>query len=211
MGLLGLLLNVLQKPVRPAGDPLEFARLRESAYRELFGSEPIEVVPHEAFQKPMIGGRVDVRIYELPYERNVGQVQVAVTSGMSDYRMTRDGIPRRREVVQYFREYRLEDVVRLHDMAWLPLAMGFCLDAFETVGPHPSEWPGALFLPSLVKEHADFSLTLNGEEMKMLWLVPLLGPELDFKLENGTDALLQRMQERELPWIFDAANRPALV
>lgn len=218
MGLLDRLRNALQKPARPAGNPQLLAGLRAEAYRQLFGADPTRVAPHDVFQKPPFGGRVDILIYELPYERERGQVQVAVTSGLSDYlmvdRSAPEEPPRRRELIQYFRECRTGDIVRLHDMAWLPLAQGFCLDFFHTVGAHPgmqTAWPNAVFLPSLVQPHAKFKLHLDGEEMQFLWHVPLSEAELAFKTTEGLDALLDKMEAAELPWIFDENNRPSLV
>jgi len=214
MSLLDRLRNALEKPARPTGDPVRFAALRTVAYRELFGTDPIRVIPHDAFEKPPFGGRIDVHVYELPYQREDGEVQVAITSGMSDYRMIHaaDGAPRRREIVQYFRECQAADVVRLHDMAWLPLASRFCVDFFETAGPHPSStWPNSLFVPPLVRPHAEFTLDLDGDEMQLLWHIPLSQAELEFKEKNGLDALFVRMEERELPWVFDQSSRVSLV
>ena len=199
-------------------NPHQLAARRVEAYRRLFGSEPIQVLTHDQFQKPAFGGRLDVHLYEMAYERETGQVQVAVTSGMSDYLMTdnnSDAPPRRRELIQYFRDCKMLDLVRLHDMAWVPLAQGFALDFFHTVGSYPSfnsAWPNALFLPSLVQPHAEFELDLGGgEPMQLLWHVPLSQAELDYKTANGVNALLKRMGEVKLPWIFDENNRPALI
>jgi hypothetical protein len=32
-----------------------------------------------------------------------------------------------------------------------------------------------------------------------------------FKKEHGTDALIDRMEAVDLPWVFDEKNRPSLV
>jgi hypothetical protein len=212
MRLLDRLRNFFEKPIPPSGDPAEFAARRSEAYRVLFEGAPARVLPHDVFEKPPFGGRVDVHIYDLPYRREYGQVQLAVTSGMSDYRMLHrgDGTPRRREIIQYFRECTADHISRLHDAAWLPLAQGFCLDFFETMGSHPRfehSWPNSLFIPSLVQPHAEFKLDLGGDETQLLWHVPLSEAELEFKTAHGLDALLERMEERELPWVFDEATR----
>jgi Suppressor of fused protein (SUFU) len=216
MRILDRLKNAFEKPVAPAGDPEQFAALRANAYRELFGGDPLRLLPHDLFDKPPFGGRIDVYVYELPYEREDGQVQVAITSGMSDYRMTSeaDGSPCRREIIQYFRECKGVDVARLHDLAWLPLAAKFCLDFFETAGPHPAyedTWPHSLLLQPMVRDHAEFQLDLGGDAMQLLWHVPLSQAELEFKLKYGLDPLLERMGERGLPWVFDENTRVALV
>lgn len=212
MAILDMLKNALQQPERPVGDPAELAKARASAYDELFQGRPVRVLSHELFSKPKMGGRVDVMLYKLEF-RVSGQFQVAVTSGMSDYAM-KSGKGRgtiRRELIQYFREPRPQDLARLHDMAWLPLAQRYELDYFHTAGPHPVEMPGSIFLPSLVQNHAEFEMKLDRDEVKLLWHVPLTQSELDYKLQHGTDALLGKMQECQFPWIFDAKTRVPMV
>jgi hypothetical protein len=199
---------------QPAGDPIECARLREAAYRELFEGDPIRVLSHEAFGKPDGGGRIEVRVYELEVEGETERVQVAVTSGLSDYRMgqVEDGVARhyRREVIQYFGCCGAEELNRMHGVAWVALASGFALDFFQTVSPLPGEWSGSLFLPSLVTSHAEWTLPIEGEQVQLLWQVPLRQAELDLARERGVDAVLDRMEAVGLPWIFDAGNRPSL-
>jgi hypothetical protein len=207
-----MLKNALQQPERPAGDPAEFAKLRAIAYDELFQGPALRVMSHELFSKPKMGGRVDVMLYKLEF-RSTGEFQVAVTSGLSDYAMK---LPKgagvlRRELIQYFRDPRPQDLARLHDMAWLPLAQRYSLDYFHTVGPHPVEWPGSIFLPSLVQNHAKFEMKLGGDEVKLLWHVPLTQSELDYKLQHGADALLGKLEECQLPWIFDPQTRVPMV
>jgi hypothetical protein len=213
MTVLDMLKNALQQPEKAAGDPSEFAAIREAAYKDLFRGNPTRVLSHEKFGKPQMGGRVDVRLYEVEMGGNIGEFQVAVTSGMSDYAMK---LPKgrgviRREMIQYFREPRPQDLARLHDMAWLPLAQRYVLDYFHTVGPHPVEMPGSIFLPSLVEDHTEFAMKLAGDEVKLLWHVPLMQRELDYSLEHGTNALLGKMEECKLPWIFDAKTRVPMV
>jgi hypothetical protein len=41
--------------------------------------------------------------------------------------------------------------------------------------------------------------------------VPISDEEREHKQQFGADALLDRMQEIGLPWLFDEANRPPLV
>lgn len=214
MALLDLLKNVLQQPERPAGDPVLFAKIRDEEYRKLFNGNPVRVIPHGTFGKPGFGGRIDVRLYDVTFPDGIGDVQIAVTSGLSDYAMKLPGPNTgfvRRELIQYFRECRARDIARLHDMAWLPIVGHYCLDFFHTTGPHPIELPGSMFLAPLVKAHRDFTMMLAGDETQFLWHVPLTHKELDYKAEHGADALVQLLEENELPWIFEAGKRFSLV
>ena len=212
---MGLLHNVttFQPPRQPAGNPVELAEIRELAYEGLFLGAVREIFPHDLFEKPRSGGRIEVRVYELQCEAEFGSVQVAVTSGMSDYRMMPPdgGRPYRREVIQYLRDSRIADIARLHGVAWLPLASHFPLDYFQTVEPLPGEFPASLFIPSLVTAHADFKLHLNGDETRLLWHIPLRPEEIAYKLKYGVDALLARMKSAKLPWIFEAFDRPPVL
>jgi hypothetical protein len=47
--------------------------------------------------------------------------------------------------------------------------------------------------------------------VSFLWHIPISDQERAFKQELGADALLDRMGEARLPWIFEEANRPSLV
>jgi hypothetical protein len=212
MGFLDSLRNALQPTVSPTGDRELFARLRCAAYRELFGGDPVLVLPPSAFCKIPGDVQVEVRVYEFTFGSSGNRVQAAVSSGMSDYVMTPPKGERvRREVIQYFSSYRPEDLIRLHGFACVPIAAGFALDYFQTAGPVPGEWPGALFIPPLVRPHAEFKMQLDSDEVCLLWYVPLRQAEVDFKVNHGVDALLDRMQKVQLPWIFDSENRADLV
>ena len=213
MTLLDHLRNAKQRPARPAGDPVEMATKRNDAYRELFEGDPIRIVPDADFERPAkFGGAVDIHLYSLEVQ-GAERATIAVTSGMSDYAMTnpQNGAPCRRELIQYLRQPRAEDLQRMHACAWLPLAQGFCLDVFHTLGPIPGTWPGALFVPTLVKPHAAFEMELNGDAVRLLWLVPLRQAEVDLRVRKGVNALLDRLTAVQPPWIFDENDRPPLV
>src|SRR6516165_6644918 len=73
---------------------------------------------------------IDILVYTLG--TGSGDIDVAVTSGMSDQRMADPGHPhewKRRELIQYLPKCTEAHARRLHDMAWLPLFDGFYLDS----------------------------------------------------------------------------------
>jgi hypothetical protein len=63
-----------------------------------------------------------------------------------------------------------------------------------------SRWP---FAPTSTD-----AVTLKGWRH---WQVPISDEQRAYKQEHGTDALIDRMEAVELPWVFDENNRPSLV
>jgi Suppressor of fused protein (SUFU) len=74
---------------------------------------------------------------------------------------------------------------------------------------HP--WKNAFFLLPLPSPHREFAFEIDGDPVSFLWHIPVSDQERAFKQELGADALLDRMGEARLPWIFEEANRPSLV
>src|SRR5262245_23816370 len=137
-------------------NPLErhkaLAAIRASAYAELFGCQPSAVFPpHVLFAKPDERFLIDIVVYTL--ETSSGDVDVAVTNGMSDQRLADPGEPHeweRRELIQYFPKCTVDHARRLHDMAWLPLFDEFYLDTHHSIAwEHPAiagtPWKNAFF------------------------------------------------------------------
>ncbi len=191
---------------------------RAKAYAALFGSTPSSVFPpHFLFKKPDQRFLIDVFAYTLATES--GDVEVTVTNGMSDQRMADADYPaewRRRELIQYFPKCSEGHARRLHDMAWLPLFDGFYLDSHHSVAWEQSAregtpWKNAFFLLPLIPSHWEFVCEVEGDKVSFLWQVPISDKERAFKQEKGTDALLDRMEAVNLPWVFDENNRPSLV
>lgn len=72
-------------------------------------------------------------------------------------------------------------------------------------------WKNALFLDPIIRSHREFAFDLEGDEVRLLWHVPISDAELEYKRTHGADALIDRMSEVKLPWVFDEADRPPLV
>ena len=194
------------------------AAVRAEAYAGLFGCQPSAVFPPKAlFKKPDSRFPIDILVYTL--ETGSGNIDVAVTSGMSDLHMADPGQPhewKRRELIQYFPTCTEGHARRLHDMAWLPLFDGFHLDTHHSVAwAHPAvegtPWTNAFFLLPLVRSHREFVFEVEGDRVSFLWHVPISDEERAYKQEHGADALIDRMDAVGLPWVFDENNRPPLV
>lgn len=199
---------------------MQLTGIRTAAYAELFGEKPATMFPaHQLVTGPDDPFLIDVLVYPLEVEGLEGPVVAAVTNGMSDIRMAEGDAPeqpRRRELIQYFRQCTPGHAQRLRDMAWLPLYDEFLLDAFHTIAwewpaVEGTPWKNAVFLEPLWRPHREFTVVVEGDEVSLLWHVPLSDAELAFKREHGIDDLLDRMDEVGLHWIFDEGNRPPLV
>ncbi len=192
--------------------------VRANAYEELFGCSPSSVFPsHALFKKPNARFLIDIFVYTL--ETKSGDIEVTVTNWMSDQRMVDPDYPQewhRRELIQYFPKCTDGHARRLHDMAWLPLFDDFYLDTHHSVAwEHPAvagtPWKNAFFLLPIITPHREFMFEVEGDKVSFLWHVPISDEERGFKQEHGTNALIDRMEAVDLPWVFDEMNRPAMV
>jgi hypothetical protein len=194
--------------------------IRAQAYSELFGEKPVTVFPaYKLRVEPNDPYFIDVFVYKMEMAGEGRSIYAAVTNGMSDQRMTEGDSPdqpRRRELIQYFRECGEGHAKRLRDMAWLPLYDGFLLDthhsfAWEWPAVEGTPWKNAFFLLPLPNPHREFSFEIDGDKASFLWHIPISDQEHAFKREHGAGALLDRMGQVGLPWIFEEANRPSMV
>src|SRR5271166_3909918 len=104
--------------------------VRAKAYEALFGRTSSFFPHHALSDKPDERFLIDVFVYTL--ETKSGDIEVAVTNGMSDQRMVEADYSQewyRRELIQYFPKCTEGHARRLHDMAWLPLFDAFYLDS----------------------------------------------------------------------------------
>ncbi len=193
-------------------------KIRLAAYENLFGSAPSQVfTPSSMFKLPDDRILIDVYVFTLEY--NEGEIDVAVTNGMSDERMknTEDpDSPLRREILQYFPKCTVNHARRLHDMAWLPRFDEFTLDSHHTIAWNSAAlegtpWTSAFFLRPIIRSHTEFECLIEGDEMSFLWHIPISEAERSYKVEHGADSLIDRLEAVDLPWIFDESNRPSLI
>jgi len=206
--------------MRPLEKHMTLTAVRGELFAELFGDKPVKMYPaHELRNGDDDPFLIDVFVYEFEMEGHTYVIQAAVTNGMSDHQMPEGddpGSPRRRELIQYTYDCTPEHAKLLRDMAWLPLHDEFHLDSHHTI---PWEWPAvegspwknAFFLEPMLRPHREFTAELDGDTMSLLWYIPISDAEREFKVEHGSDALIDKMQEAELPWVFDEETREPLV
>lgn len=146
-----------------------------------------------------------------------------VTSGLSDRAMA---VPEdlgaahaRIELILYVDEVRPEFVRLLTTCAGLAFEPGTWLGQGHTIPNGRPPVPlfagtslcGLLLMPTVLEPDAflDDHLTIEGDPVNFLWLVPLTEAELELKVEQGLPALLQRFDEGGLGHVLDP-QRPSL-
>lgn len=196
----------------------ELTKIRLAEYTELFGCEPSRIFSNaELTGSATSEFLIDVFVFTL--QTGQGDVDVAVTNGMSDQRMVEKGKPdqwARRELIQYLRKCTPGHADRLRDMAWLPLDDQFVLNFKDTIdwpqaAVEGTPWCNAFFLYPLIRSHDEFRMTVEGDPVNLLWHIPITPEERKFKVAQGPNALIDRLDAVKLPWIFDEANRPSLL
>jgi hypothetical protein len=66
-------------------------------------------------------------------------------------------------------------------------------------------WPPGLFGEGIFKCE-----TAEGKTVRLFALTPIYEDEMRFKLEHGAEALLEKMEARELTELFDPQRRSVL-
>jgi hypothetical protein len=99
----------------------------------------------------------------------------------------------RRELIQYFRTCDEAHARRLRDMAWAPLFDNLFIDSHHTLAwPHATiegtPWNNAFFLEPIVRQHRDFRCTVEGDQVSLLWHIPISDAEREYKINHGSNA-----------------------
>ena len=68
-----------------------------------------------------------------------------------------------------------------------------------------SQLTAVLFIQTIVSSDNNLAdqLVLEGDPVHFLWVVPITAAELEYKLEHGTDALLDLFQEVQHPFVLE--------
>ncbi len=187
-----------------------FGESREEIYREFFGKP--QSVSHEVF--PLMP-HIDVFVYA---PGHAGRTWYTLASGgMSDRPMIlEEGVPRsfaRRETILYCKTPDLEYIDMVRFFARFPHQNSTWLGPGHTIPngdpPAPlfenSQLCAVLLLDSVVlpdRQLAD-KVVLDGDPVDFLWIVPITQAELDYKLKNGCDALLDLFDKVKHPVVLD--------
>ena len=191
----------------------EYVAAREAVYKQLFGEA--EHVSHEII--PLVP-HIDVYCHQ---GKIAGRdVCTLVTGGMSDLPMTLprggQGMARRVELIFYCAEARPEYIATLRWLAHFPHDVKTCLGLGHTVpnGDPPEPFWGSevldtiLLLAPIVNNHQKLSeqLTIGGDPVHFLWVVPLTTAECHYKLKHGFGAMMNLFDKHRHPFLFDPAR-----
>ncbi len=187
-----------------------FADARHAAYEKLFGQ--VDCIFEET--SPLIP-RVDLRAY---YRRGPAGANVCtlVTSGMSDLEMSAPGdtdVTRRVDLILYCSDPKPEYFETMRWLAHFPHDQKTWIGIGHTIpnGNPPSPFWGSsvldtmLLLPPIVVRDTTLpqELSLGGDAVHFLWVVPLTSAECRLKLAKGLDAILDLFQQNRHPHVFD--------
>jgi hypothetical protein len=190
--------------------PPELLKARESHYVRHFGALN-QPVMHSTDFKPM---HVDIYQFAPTNERPFWTL---ITGGMSDARQIRpddcaEHMSPRAEILMYVPEPQNWMFSVLKGLAEMPFDRNTYLHWWHTVPngfpmtAQPSLLTSFFFLPPY-HESADFGeLTLEGDRVDFLWLVPITEAERAFAVEHGSRELEMLMENAELSHVLDESR-----
>lgn len=194
--------------------PIEYLRTRQRFYSDHFGplTEPIK---HSVEVKEV---HVDIYTFK-PFAKR--RHWTLITGGMSDNRQTplrlvSEGTNVRTEIMMYTRAACPWMFSAMKGLAEMPFEMNTFLHWFHTVPngqPMTSEisWlTNSFFVPPVFETKALEGLSIAGEKVDVLQLVPITDAELRYKLKNGAAALLRIFAEHAYDLVVDE-RRPSFV
>lgn len=123
------------------------------------------------------------------------------------------GVPGRVELIFYCSEPKQEYLDTLRGLAHFPHDNKTWIGNGHTMpngDPPEPFWDSPvldtfLFMPPIVNRDASLAdeLSLAGEPVHLLWVVPLTTSECNLKLAKGFDAILDLFEQNQHPHIFD--------
>lgn len=194
-------------------DHLAYSQIRLKAYSATFGRSASKIYNFNELDPGEPGLMIDVLVYPIAQPAPKGPVFALVTNGLSDFPIfdPDEGVTERCELIQYFYAVTDADARRLYAVAQLAVLENINLEDHDTIAlqaPDPFDRPNSLFLRPLVKAHARLEFTIDGDTTILLWHVPISDDELEVKREHGAAALIQRMAETAMPWVYDGQREP---
>jgi hypothetical protein len=175
---------------------------RLDAYETAFG--PVKKV------YPGANPDIDVLVF-----RENEDYYTLITSGMSDQRMfmpKRSEDPCRLELEMYVKEVKKYHIERLTQAAEFPfvektyLGHGDTIDWLDPIA-RGSDLDADLIMYSILANHRERSLTIHRDPVQLLWCVPISSAELEYKKEEGIDALLEVFDDNKHPLVLDVHRK----
>jgi Suppressor of fused protein (SUFU) len=121
--------------------------------------------------------------------------------------------PCRLELEMYVKEVKKYHIERLTQAAEFPfveksyLGHGDTIDWADPIA-RGSDLEADLIIYSILEDHRELALTIHhGDPVQLLWCVPISSAELEYKLEHGSDALLEVFDEMKHPLVLDVRRK----
>ena len=186
----------------------DLIRVREEHYERHFGplSEPVMhstdiKVPH-----------IDIYQYAPTDDRSYWTL---ITGGMSDYRQPGipEGLSPRAEILTYAEKPQNWMFSVLKGLAEMPFDNETFLHWWHTVPngmpmtAEPSELTNFFFLPPYFEGPEFDALKIDGDDVDILWMIPITDKELAFKLEHGAQALEELFERYTLGPVINESRQ----
>ena len=191
-----------------------FGPAREAVYQKIFGEalsvshELLPLIPH-------------VDVYTFRRKSGDQEVYALATGGMSDLPMTlprgASEMPKRVELIFYCSEPKEEYISTLRWLAHFPHTYKTRLGYGHTIpngNPPGPLWGGdcldtILLIPPIVVKDQKLAeeLTLGGDPVSFLWVVPITGAECNLKLQKGLGPLMELFGQNRHLHIFQPGRK----
>ncbi|MHC4743266.1 MAG: suppressor of fused domain protein [Planctomycetota bacterium] len=184
--------------------------VREAHYIKYFG--PLEEkVMHSTDVK-----EVHIDIYQFP-PNDERPHWTLITSGMSDLPQyvpeDAEGIAPRAEILLYAKEPQNWMFDVLKGLAEMPFERKTYLHWHHTVPngqamtADPSELTSFFFLPPYFEDPRFDTLQIDGEEVDILWMIPITEEERAYAIEEGSQALEELFEKAEMDPVIDEKRK----
>ena len=192
-------------------DPDDWLAVREAHYKRFLGRLDQDVMHSTDAKSP----HIDIYQFAPTDQRDYWTL---ITGGMSDLPQPRvpDGISPRAEIMLYAPEPRGWMFNVMKGLAEMPFDDDTFLHWFHTVPngmpmtAEPSLLTNFFFVPPYF-EGAEFdTLKVGGDDVDILWMIPITDAELEYKLEHGSEALEELFDEHELSPVIDEQRESLL-
>jgi len=190
--------------------PDEYRTIREALYKRLFGS--IDKVFHSTDLRP-----VHIDIYRFA-PSPTRPFWTLVTGGMSDLRQPAledppEGIAPRAELIMYVQKPQTWMFSVLKGLAEMPFKYGTCLHWGHTapngmpMTAEPSELTSFFFVPTRDEPPELAKLSIDGDRVDFLVLVPITESERAYAREHSSAALVTLMDDSGFRLVVDEGRK----
>jgi hypothetical protein len=107
------------------------------------------------------------------------------------------------------KKYHIERLTRAAEFPFVEksyLGHGDTIDWADPIAPGSDLEPD-LIIYSILEDHRELALTIHGDPVQLLWCVPISSAELEYKIDHGSDALLEVFDDVMHPLVLDVGRK----